>query len=176
MTEVFHLLSYPCHEVKWCFPATEMDFALPVLSSPQHPAWPDPPFRDEHLHVAQKCKVGQGPWRSSLVMLQSCFPFSMAFWSDGVTSVESKRSETKNCQMRWKWVSCDKYIPLCCPSRTWRQGFMVRCSYRWAYGSQLCFKESEKKILLTSLANAEVEMFMLNQTHTMDFVKQTGTC
>lgn len=110
MTEVFHLLSYPCHEVKWCFPATEMDFALPVLSSPQHPVWPDPPFRDEHLHVAQKCKFGQGPWRSSLVMLQSCFPFSMAFWSDGVTSVESKRSETKNCQMRWKWVSCEIYL------------------------------------------------------------------
>lgn len=171
MAGVFHLVSYPCREVTWCFPATEMDFALPALSSPQHPVWSDPPFRDKHVcAAAQKCQLGQGPLEIN--HWWCCRAVFLSVWLFGL--MELQRSETENCQVRWKWVSCEIYLLY--PSPTWRQEFMVRCSYWWAYGSHLCFKESRKKILLTSLAKAEVEMFLLAKTDTMNFVKQNGTC
>lgn len=79
--------------------------------------------------------------------------------------IESKRSETnivkemkqclkqmlKQIPLKQRWNT-----PLHCSSLIWRQGFKVKCSYRWAYGSQLCFKEPGKKILFTSLAIAEL--------------------
>lgn len=92
---------------------------LSMLCDQIHPS-------EMNVCAAHKCKVGQGPWRSSLVMLLSSFPFSMAFWSDGVTSVENKGQKQKTV----KWDESVLWnTPLLCPSPTRRQGFMVRYSY-----------------------------------------------